>query len=171
MPIISVIIPTYNAELTIIETITSVQQQTFSDFELIIIDDGSSDQTLELISSVGDKRIRFFSYDNAGVSVARNRGISHATGEFIAFLDHDDLWTPDKLDLQLAALRQHPDAGVAYSWTLFFMNEKRESFYAGEPTFYEGNVYAQLLVSDFIVSASNPLICKQASKWLEHFGL
>ncbi len=162
MPTISIIIPTYNAELTIVETIKSVQQQTFSDFELIVIDDGSRDRTLELIDSIADQRIRLFSYENGGVVVARNRGISHATGEFIAFLDHDDLWTPDKLELQLAALQQHQEAGVAYSWSLFFTDEKRESFYADEPIFFEGNVYEQFLVKNFIISASNPLIRKQA---------
>lgn len=104
MPTISVIVPAYNAENTILETIGSVQQQTFSDFELIVINDGSNDRTLELLNSLTDSRLKIFSYENAGVGVARNRGISHATGKFIAFLDADDLWTPDKLELQLATL-------------------------------------------------------------------
>jgi glycosyltransferase involved in cell wall biosynthesis len=157
------VIPAYNAENTILETIASVQQQTFSDFELIVINDGSTDRTLELLQSVKDERLRILSYENGGVAVARNCGISHATGGFIAFLDHDDLWTSDKLELQLAALQQHPDAGVAYSWT-YFMNEKEgvRSFYPCEPVFFEGNVYAKLLVGDFIYSGSNPLICRQA---------
>jgi glycosyltransferase involved in cell wall biosynthesis len=163
MPTISVVIPAYNAENTVLETISSVQQQTFSDFELIVINDGSTDRTLELLQSVKDERLRIFSYENGGVAVARNRGISHANGEFLAFLDHDDLWTSDKLELQLAALQQHPDAGVAYSWT-YFMKEKEglRSFQACEPVFWEGNVYTKLLVGDFIYSGSNPLICRQA---------
>jgi len=168
MPTISVIIPAYNAERTILETIESIQQQTFSDFELIVIDDGSSDRTLELLHRVVDERLRIYSYENGGVSVAHNRGISHATGEFIAFLDADDLWTPDKLELQLAALQQHPEAGVAYSWT-HFMDEKGESFHTDKPVFFEGNVYVKLLVGNFLDSGSNPLIRRQAIESVGEF--
>ncbi|MDF5716072.1 MAG: glycosyltransferase [Rhizonema sp. NSF051] len=161
MVTISVIIPAYNAERTILETIASVQQQTFSNFEMIVINDGSSDRTLELLHSVADKRLKIFSYENGGVCVARNRGISHAIGEFVAFLDADDLWTSDKLELQLTALQQHPNAGVAYSWTSF-MDARGASLSPGEPAFFEGNVYANLLVGDFIYNGSNTLIRKQA---------
>jgi glycosyltransferase involved in cell wall biosynthesis len=163
MPTISIIIPAYNAERTILETIASVQQQTFSDFEIIVINDGSNDLTLEILNSVKDPRLKIFSYSNAGLPVARNRGISHATGEFMAFLDADDLWTEDKLQLQLAALQQHPEAGVAYSWT-YFMEEQGDSlsFKPCEPVLFEGNVYANLLVADFIYNGSNTLIRKQA---------
>ncbi|PSB64028.1 glycosyl transferase family A [Chroococcidiopsis cubana CCALA 043] len=165
MPRISVIIPAYNAGLTILETVGSVQKQTFQDFELIVINDGSKDRTLELVKSIKDDRLKIFSYENGGLPLARNRGISHATGEFIAFLDADDLWTKDKLELQLAALKQHPKAGVAYSWTCFMdVNEQREavSFLPSPQYSFEGNVYQKLLVSDFIHSGSNTLICKQA---------
>jgi glycosyltransferase involved in cell wall biosynthesis len=169
MPTISVIIPAYNAEHTILETISSVQKQTFSDFELIVVDDGSTDRMLELLHSVKDERLKIFSYENAGVSVSRNRGLSHATGEFIAFIDADDLWTPDKLELQLAALQVHPEAGVAYSWT-HFIDEKGESFHAEEPKFFEGNVYAPLLLNNFLNNGSNPLIRKQAIESVGEFN-
>ena len=117
MPTISVVIPAYNAAKTILETIDSVRQQTFSDFEVIVINDGSNDNTAELVNAVADDRLRLFSYENGGAAIARNRGIDHVSGEFIAFLDADDLWTPDKLELQLEALQKHPEAGVAHSWT------------------------------------------------------
>jgi glycosyltransferase involved in cell wall biosynthesis len=170
MPQISVIIPAYNAEHTIRETIESVQQQTFQDLELLVINDGSKDKTLELVQSIKDERLKVFSYKNSGVCVARNRGVSHATGEFISFLDADDIWMPDKLELQLAALQQHPEAGVAYSWT-YFMYDKGEtlSFHPCSPTSFEGNVYEKLLVSDFIRSGSNPLIRRQAVESIEGF--
>ncbi len=163
MATISIVIPAYNAERTILETIASVQQQTFLDFEIIVINDGSTDRTLELLNSVVDARLKIFSYSNGGLPVARNRGISHATGEFIAFIDADDLWTPDKLEAQLAALQKHPEAGVAYSWT-YFMEEQDGalSFKPCDPVFFEGNVYADLLVADFIYNGSNTLIRKQA---------
>ncbi len=163
MPTISVVIPAYNAERTILETITSVQHQSFSDFELIVINDGSTDRTLELLQGIKDERLKIFCYENGGISTARNRGILQATGEFIAFLDADDLWAPDKLELQLAALQQHPEAGVAYSWT-YFMDEKEgdRSFYPFDQVLFEGNVYAILLVYNFITSGSNILVRRQA---------
>ena len=89
MPLISVIIPAYNAEKTILETIESVLKQTFLDFELIIINDGSQDSTVEIISSLQDSRIKLFCYPNSGLSASRNRGIFHATGDYISFLDAD----------------------------------------------------------------------------------
>jgi glycosyltransferase involved in cell wall biosynthesis len=168
MPTISVVVPAYNAARTILETINSVLQQTFSDFELIVINDGSTDQTLELLSTVKDPRLKIFSYSNGGLSTARNRGITHATGEFIAFLDADDLWTVDKLELQLAALQQHPEAGVVYSWN-YSMDEKGESFSTKNPILFEGNVYAQLLVDNFIVNGSNCLIRKQSVESVGEF--
>lgn len=161
MSTISVIIPAYNAERTILQTLESVQQQTFADFEMIVINDGSSDRTLDLLEQVSDPRLQVFSYSNGGLPTARNRGIAHATGEYITFLDADDLWTPDKLELQLAALQQHPQAGLAYSWT-HYMDEQGESFHGCQPIYFTGNVYPQLLVGNFLDSGSNPLICRQA---------
>lgn len=161
MASISVIVPAYNAERTILKTIESVQQQTFSDFELIVINDGSSDRTLELLEPVKDPRLKVFSYSNGGLPVARNRGISHAAGDFITFLDADDLWTPDKLELQFLALQQNPEAGAVYSWTQF-MDDKGQSFHGCKAVFYNGNVYADLLLGNFIDSGSNVMIRREA---------
>jgi len=161
MPTISVIIPAYNAEDTIQETIDSVLKQTFTDFELIVVNDGSQDSTLETVSSISDSRIRVFSYSNAGVSAARNRGISEARGEYISFIDADDLWTPDKLETQLAALQANPQAAVAYSWT-DWIDESGQFLRLGSHIKLHGNVLSQLLLKDFVGSGSNPLIRKQA---------
>jgi glycosyltransferase involved in cell wall biosynthesis len=160
MVAISVIVPAYNAEKTILETIQSIQKQTFSNFELIVINDGSNDKTVELINTIVDPRLKIFSYENGGLPVARNRGIAHANGEFITFIDADDLWTPDKLELQIAALQQHQEAGVAYSWTAF-INDQGQLLYAQEPLFFDGDVYPQLLVNNFISSGSNILVRRQ----------
>ena len=119
MSLISVIIPAYNAELTIEETIAAVREQTVTNFELIIIDDGSTDRTVETVNKIEDSRIRLLSYQNEGLPTARNRGIENASGEYIAFLDADDLWTKDKLEKQLAMLETNPEAGVAYSQTCY----------------------------------------------------
>lgn len=160
MPVISVIVPAYNAEATILETIRSIQNQTFTDFELIVINDGSTDGTLALLEQVQDARLRVFSYPNGGLPVARNRGIQRATGEFISFIDADDLWTADKLERQLQALRQHPEAGVAYSWTAF-IDGQSQFLYAREPLAFAGNVYPQLLIDNFISNGSNILLRRQ----------
>lgn len=161
MATISIILPAYNAEQTLIETIESVQNQTYSDWELIAIDDGSTDHTLNLLKEIPDPRIQVFSYANGGVSMARNRGITHATGDYIAFLDADDLWTEDKLELQLAALKNNPQAGVAYSWVVYF-NPERETQYPSIPLHFEGNVYGDLLLTNFLANGSNPLITREA---------
>jgi glycosyltransferase involved in cell wall biosynthesis len=167
-PKISVVVPAYNAERTIKETIESVQKQTFSDFELIVINDGSTDRTLELLQSIKEPRLRILSYENGGLPVARNRGIANATGEFIAFLDADDLWTLNKLELQLEALQQHPEAGVAYSWT-YYIDEQGKSLFPGIRIFYEGNVHADLLLRNFLLNGSNPLIRRQAIEAVGEF--
>jgi glycosyltransferase involved in cell wall biosynthesis len=162
MPTISIIIPAYNAENTILKTINSVQQQTFSDFELIVIINGSTDGTLELLKTVEDKRLKIFTLEkNAGPARARNHGIAQATGEFITFIDADDIWTPDKLELQLAALRQNPEAGVAYSWTCVMTEDGQQAF-QGEPLYFKGNVYPDMLFRNFISSGSNVMIRRQA---------
>ncbi len=160
-PLISVIIPAYNAQKTIKRTIESALNQTFSDFELIIVNDGSQDSTLEIVSSISDPRLKVFSYPNAGAAVGRNRGFSHSIGEFIAFLDADDLWTSDKLEAQLKALQANPEAAVAYSWA-DIIDESDQYLCLGSHITANGNVYAQLLLVCFVVSGSNPLIRRQA---------
>lgn len=154
--LISVIIPTYNSEKTIIKTVNSVLQQSYTNFEIIVINDGSSDRTLELLQTIQDSRIKIFSYPNGGVSTARNRGIVKATGEYISFLDADDRWTKDKLELQWQTLQQHPQAALAYSWVYF--ESELEPSYAETSSYFTGNVYPELLIKNFLHTGSNPLI-------------
>jgi len=161
MPLISVIIPVYNGEKTIQETIESVLNQTFTDFELIIINDGSQDATLEIVERSQDSRLNVFSYPNAGQAASRNRGFSHASGEYISFIDADDLWTPDKLEAQLRALQDNPQAAVAYSWTKC-IDESGQFSRRGSHISATGDVYGKLLLIDFIENGSNPLIRRQA---------
>lgn len=161
MPVISVIIPAYNAETTLKDTLTSVLQQTFSEFELIIINDGSTDTTLEIISQIDDPRIKVFSYQNSGASTSRNRGFAQASGEYIAFLDADDLWTPDKLEAQLAALKIHPQADIAYSWS-DCIDESSSFLRRGGHITINGDALPKLLMMDILENGSNPLIRRQA---------
>jgi len=161
MPTISVIIPVYNGEKTIKQTVESVLNQTFKDFELLIINDGSQDATLEIIQAINDERIQVFSYQNSGVSASRNRALTKAKGEFISFIDADDLWTPNKLELQFKALQDNPQAAVAYSWS-DWIDESGQFLRSGGHITVNGKAYEKLLLRDFIESGSNPLIRKQA---------
>jgi glycosyltransferase involved in cell wall biosynthesis len=168
MPTISVIIPVYNGEKTIKQTIESVLNQTFRDFELLIINDGSQDATLEIIQAINDERIQVFSYQNSGVSASRNRALTKAKGEFISFIDADDLWTPNKLELQLKALQDNPQAAVAYSWS-DWIDESGQFLRSGGHITVNGKAYEKLLLRDFIESGSNPLIRKQALDEVGYF--
>ena len=161
IPVISVIIPVYNGERFILETIRSAVNQTFRDLEILIINDGSTDKTFELVKRSGDDRVKVFSYPHAGLSVSRNRGIRLARGEYIAFLDADDLWSPSKLEVQFLALRDHPDAAVAYSW-VDLIDEEGHSLRPFMRPSHKGNVYEKVLFNDFIIGGSNVLIRRQA---------
>ncbi|OQX85235.1 MAG: hypothetical protein B6D55_07685 [Candidatus Omnitrophica bacterium 4484_70.2] len=111
MPKVSVIIPTYNREKYLPEAINSVLNQTYKDFEIIIVDDGSRDNTKEVVESFMKKYphipIRYFYQENKGPAAARNRGIKEAKGEYIAFLDSDDIWLPEMLKESLDFLKKH----------------------------------------------------------------
>ncbi|NJR15065.1 MAG: glycosyltransferase [Calothrix sp. CSU_2_0] len=107
-PKISVIIPTYNRSHLIKDAIESVLNQTYQDFELIIIDDGSTDNTKEVLAEYGE-RLQYIYQENQGRSAARNHGLNLAKGEYIAFLDSDDVWFPDKLARQVPILKSAPD--------------------------------------------------------------
>jgi glycosyltransferase involved in cell wall biosynthesis len=112
LPFFSVVIPLYNKKKYISNTIESVQGQTFQDFEIVIVNDGSKDDSPKIVESIQDERIRLIHQDNAGVSVARNRGIKEAKAKYIAFLDADDLWLPEFLQTIYELIQNFPDAGL-----------------------------------------------------------
>lgn len=109
---ISVVIPLYNKEKQIQATLKSVLSQIFQDFEIIIVNDGSTDRSVDKVAQVHDSRIRLFHQENAGVSAARNRGIEAARGEFIAFLDADDRWRSEYLQTQYELTQLYPECSV-----------------------------------------------------------
>ncbi|MBD2567243.1 glycosyltransferase [Anabaena lutea] len=167
--VISVIIPVYNGEKTIRETIESVLNQTFSLIEVLIINDGSTDATLEIIQNISDSRLKLFSYINAGPATSRNRGLSHAVSEFVAFIDADDIWTSNKLESQLKALQANPQAAVAYSWT-DYIDAAGKLLKCGRHTTLSGDVYSRLLLENFLENGSNPLIRKECFTTLGNFN-
>src|ERR1700751_5211074 len=111
-PKVSVVIPTYNRAEKVRDGIESILAQTLTDLEIIVVDDGSSDNTGKILGETVGGRIRYYAQTNQGASVARNKGIEEARGEWIAFLDSDDFWEKDKLECQLQALeRFSPQCG------------------------------------------------------------
>ena len=122
MTTVSVVIPLYNKGPYIKRALSSVIDQTFQDFEIIVVDDGSTDNGADVVRSFDDLRIRLIQQENAGVSVARNHGIDEAKAELIAFLDADDEWLPKFLETIIRMRNNFPEAGVyatAYLWHSF----------------------------------------------------
>ena len=125
IPQVSVIIPTYNREALLERSIKSVLAQEEVFFELIIIDDGSTDKTAQLIQTINDPRIRYFYQSNSGPSAARNNGISQAVAPFIAFLDSDDEWMPNKLKKQLDFFKEHSEYMICQTEEIWIRNGRR----------------------------------------------
>lgn len=111
---ISIIMPCFNVSAHISESVGSALGQTFYNIELIIVNDGSTDKTLQILHRISDPRLKIISQQNRGVSAARNRGLAEATGDYIAFLDSDDAWSPDCLKKLYNALQSEPEAVLAY---------------------------------------------------------
>jgi len=160
-PRVSIVVPVYNAERTLAATLRSVWAQTCGDFELLVVNDGSTDGTAALLAGQSDPRLRVISHRNAGVSASRNRGVAEARGEFVAFLDGDDLWTPDKLQAQVAALQGAPDAALVYSWT-DLIDEAGRVIQRGSHVVANGRVYPLLASRNFLDCGSTPLIRRSA---------
>lgn len=150
MPKVSVVIPAYNAMTYLPDTLNSVLQQTFSDFEVLIIDDGSTDYIQAWVAqNITDSRVKLIAQANQGLSAARNTGIANAQGEYIAFLDADDLWEPTKLEVQVHYLDNNSAVGLVYNWIGVIDAE-------GKPTGrvwggnIEGNVLEEILQRNII---------------------
>jgi len=114
-PFFSVIIPTFNRKVSVEVALRSILEQSFKKFELIIIDDGSTDQTKEMIKTYKDRRIYYLYQENHGVAHARNRGLEQARGQFVAFLDSDDRWVPQKLERVFEYIQEYPDIKVFHT--------------------------------------------------------
>ena len=109
---ISVIIPLYNKEDYISTSIKSIFKQSYNDYEIIVVNDGSTDKSVDIVKAFNDERIRIINQKNAGVAAARNKGIEEAKGEYIAFLDADDEWKEDYLATQMELAEKYPQCDV-----------------------------------------------------------
>ena len=157
---VTVVIPVYKAERWIAETLTSAVRQTYTDLEILVVDDGSPDNSALIVEEFcrQDSRIRLIHNENGGVSSARNRGLEEAEGEFFAPLDADDLWHPDKLRLQVEAFRNAgPEAGLVYCWCSAIDEEGDILRRDAGMSHTEGDVLLDLIMAGWMPSGSIPL--------------
>jgi len=162
LPLVSVVIPAYNAEAFLEQTLQAVCQQSYGNFEVLVVDDGSSDRTPDLVRAIAqhDPRIRLLQQPNAGVAAARNLGIQAAQGLFIAPIDADDLWYPEAMAKMVAQFQAgSPDLGVVYAWSIDIDAQEQVTggFHAAT---IDGNVYKTLICHNFLGNASATLIRK-----------
>jgi glycosyltransferase involved in cell wall biosynthesis len=162
--LVSVVIPAYNAASTIAETLRSVRSQTHEALEIIVVDDGSTDHTRDIVATHAavDPRIRMIAQQNAGVAAARNNGWRNARADLIAFVDADDLWSPRKIEHQLEVMQRSGErVGLVYCWYALIDGEGRILDERQSPTF-EGEVLDSLFQGNFIGNGSSALVRRQA---------
>lgn len=157
VPRVSVIIPCYNTARYVKETIESVLNQTRQDFEIIVVDDGSTDDSHNVIASINDQRIRYHYQPNQGLAAARNTGLALATGEFVAFLDADDFFLPEKLARQIAALDSQPEVGLVAGGHLY-VDEFGNSLAESQPWIYNPQLDLRTWVCGCPVVPGAPLV-------------
>ena len=160
---ISVIIPTYNRASLIERAIRSVLEQTYKPFEIIVVDDGSTDNTREVVESIGDPTVKYCYKENGGAGSARNYGAKQAQGDWLAFHDSDDVWRPDKLKAQTEYAKKHPEFNLIYSkYEMHFYDGSTAIIPFGEDIeLLEGNIQHILLVKNSI-GTPTVLVKKQA---------
>ena len=158
-PLVSAIIPAFNAAAVIERSVRSVIAQTYPHIEILVVDDGSQDETGSIVKALAaeDNRIKLLTQDNKGVSAARNLGIRNSSGEYVAPLDADDIWLPEKIEKQVEVFRASPaTVGVVYTYSERIFEDGRPSVFSGSTE--EGFVFFPLLVGNFLQNASTPLI-------------
>jgi len=156
MPKVSVIIPTYNSANYLPEAIESVLAQTYKDFEIIVINDGSTDNTKEIVAPYLD-RIIYSEVPNGGPAKARNRAIRESSGEYVAFLDADDIWYPDKLDRQITVLSGNQNYSLVHSdasYTRTYSSQESRTWFNLKKRVKTGWVFSELLSENFILVPS-----------------
>lgn len=156
-PRVSIVLASCNGARTLAETLHSVLTQSFEDFELLIVDDGSTDGTPEILADIPDPRVQVEAHARVGSAANRNRGIARARGEFVALLDQDDVWTADKLQRQVAALEAQPQSALVFSW-VDRIDAASAFLHPGPRPRSQGDVRAALLCDNILVTASNPLL-------------
>jgi len=166
-PLVSVVVITYNAADYVGRAVESVLQQTWKNLELIVVDDGSTDGTPRVIERFKDDRLKYLRQENQGPNAARNQGIRHSRGEFVAFLDSDDWWLPDKLCRQVAVAGQNPNAGLIYSFAVGVNASGDET--ARMDAVVTGRVLERLLLGQCIAGSASSVMVR--SKTIDTVGM
>ena len=158
MPTVSVVIPTYNSARYLGEAVDSAVNQTFKDIEILVIDDGSTDETQDVVRRYGAS-VRCVSQENKGVAVARNHGIAQSRGRYVAFLDADDVWWPEKLEKELAALEGHGEFQACHTGVQVVDGLGRPFVVAGR---HDGvSTLEALLLRGNVVGTPSTVICRR----------
>ncbi len=163
-PKVSIIMPTYNRANYIDETIESVCNQTYDNWELIIVDDGSEDNTGEIVSQLKDERIKFYKAGRIAINgKIKNIGIEKANGELIAFIDSDDLWAETKLEKQVAALQEYPEAGFSLTGGFNFrtVNQPVDFFYKQREGLRYGDIFISIFKSEISTTAQSLILRRE----------
>jgi len=160
MPKISVIIPTYNSRKFIVDAIESVLKQTYQDIEIIICDDGSTDSTGEIVKRYGN-RIVYRYQNNRGPSAARNMGIIMAKGEYVAFLDADDIWLPEKMSIQLEEIEKSDSIGLVTCPRYILSNDGNVELYQPEINGLTKNELLRILVMNNVIGGGSSVLIRK----------
>lgn len=161
MPYASIVVPAYNVAATLGETLRSLLDQTYGAYEIIVVDDGSSDMSVAIARSFGDARIRVVRQANRGLAGARNSGIAAAKGTYIGFCDADDLWRPGKLAAHVAHLQNNPQVGISFSGSILIDEESQPTGLAQRPRLHAITA-AHMFRRNPIGNGSSPVIRRAA---------
>lgn len=159
---LSIIIPLYNKENFILKTLESVKNQTYSDFELIIVDDGSTDNSYNVVKDIQDSRIKLFHKQNEGVSIARNFGVKEASFPYIIFLDADDYWHPQFLETIISLIEQYPSSGMfCTGYSVLKNNREIEYSFGNNNSSYLIDDYCKYLYRGFQLCCTGSICVKK----------
>jgi glycosyltransferase involved in cell wall biosynthesis len=158
---VSVVIPTYNPKEHLVETLESALNQTYDNFEILLVDDGSTDDITALLQPyITSEKIRYLRRENGGTAAARNTGIANSSGDYIAFLDHDDIWLPEKIAIQVSALEQNISCGLTYC-NLYILDEMTGRLIDTCREGGSGKMFENFLYRNYITTASQIMVRRE----------
>jgi glycosyltransferase involved in cell wall biosynthesis len=164
---VSIVFPAYNAMAYLPQAYQSALAQTFTDYEILIVNDGSSDNIEEWVNQITDPRVRYIPQKNQGAQGARNTGIYNAQGEYVAFLDADDLWEATKLEKQVRLLDENPEVGLVDTWITLIDREGNSKGWVHAST-AEGQIWSEIIQEPTIICGSSPMIRREC---FDHVGV
>lgn len=158
-PLVSVVMPLYNAAPYVADAVRSILAQTFTDFELVVVDDGSTDGSATVVETLGDPRVHLVRQPNSGrPAVPRNRALARARGKYVAFLDADDLWLSHTLERQVDALERRPDVALVYGWAEAFGSSGTLGYRGPKRSLRETRVFQRLLLEQSFIPISTVMV-------------